>query len=124
MTNKTSFTGLLAQKGFVFSLEATLSLLLFALMLFTLPTQESFSLKELAATQQANDLLRVWSAKQTTETEMISDTKILFENNAELWINESQLLDTKKRKNSIATEGVILDENLFEKNVKIIIHYD
>ncbi|MFA5125543.1 MAG: hypothetical protein WC462_00890 [archaeon] len=124
MTNKTIFTGLFVQKGFVFSLEATLSLLLFALMLFALPAQESFSLKELAATQQANDLLRVWSAKQTTETEMISDTKILFENNAELWINETQLLSAEKKKNSIATEGIILDEKLFEKNVKIIIHYD
>ena len=112
------------EKGFVFSLEATLSLLLFALMLFALPPQESFSLKELAATQQANDLLRVWSAKQTNETEMISDTKILFENNAELWINETQLLSAEKKKNSIATEGIILNEKLFEKNIKLIVYYD
>jgi hypothetical protein len=124
MKNKNKGINFAYEKGFVLSLEAILSILLFALMLFALPTTESTSLKEINAIQQANDLLRVWSATQTIENEMIKDTKILFQNNAELWVNENQLISCEKKKNSIGTEGILVDENLNEKNIKIIIYYD
>ena len=124
MSNKVSLFSFCNQKGFVFSLEATLALILFGLMLFTLPQVQTTSLKELAITQQANDLLRVWSAKETNENEMILDTQKLFGQNAEVWINEKQILSAQKKKNAIASEGTILDEALNEKRVKVVVYYE
>ena len=88
-----------SKKGFVFSLEAMISLLLFALILFSLPQKEAFSLKELTITQQENDLLRVWSAKESSEQEMIFDIQQMFGENAELWINDKPLIQTQKNQN-------------------------
>jgi len=111
------------QKGFIFTMEAALSLLMLALMIASLPQPNAFSLKELAITQQANDLLRVWSAKSTAETEMISDTNKMFLGNAELWIRGTKLLGSSIKNNSIATEGILIDGLLNEKKVKIIVYY-
>lgn len=111
-------------KGFVFALESTISILLFALMLFSLPTQNNFSLKELAITQQENDLLRVWSAKETSESEMIKDTKELLGENVELWVGTKQILTAQSKKNSISIEGIILNSALQENKIKIIVYYD
>jgi hypothetical protein len=108
----------------VFALEAAISLLLFALMLFSLPIQNNFSLKELAIVQQENDLLRVWSAKETKESEMINDTKQLLGENAELWVGAKQILTTQVKKNSISSEGIILNSALQENKIKIIVYYD
>jgi len=111
-------------KGFVFSLEATIALILFVLMLVALPTHNTSSLKELLILQQENDLLRVWSAKQSSTQEMLSDIKLLFGENGELWINETQLNKAKVAKNSISSEGIILDDSLKENKIRIIVKYD
>jgi|GEM_PF-1096309 len=112
------------QKGFVFTMEAALSLLMLALMVAALPQPAPFSLKELAITQQANDLLRVWSAKSTNEMGMITDTNNLFLGNAELWNNEKKLIFAAAKGNSIATEGIILDDFLVERKIRIVVYYD
>jgi len=111
-------------KGFVFSLEATISLMLFLLMLTTLPAQQNSTLKELLIVQQENDLLRVWSTKETSVQEMIYDTNLLFGESGEVWVNDKQLSKAKIAKNTIASEGIILDNLLNEKKVKIIVSYD
>ena len=112
------------QKGFTFTMEAIIALLLFALMLFALPAQKPDSLKELLALQQANDLLRVWSITGINETEMVNDTKQLFGENAELWINETKLLEAQKTRNSIATEGIIWSPLRNENKIKVVIYYN
>jgi len=112
------------KKGFVFSLEATLALTLFGLMLFTLPQIQMTSLKELAISQQENDLLRILSAKESSENEISLDAQELFGQNAEVWINEKQILFAQKKKNAIASAGIILDPELNEKQVKIVVYYD
>jgi len=114
----------ITERGFIFTMEAALSLLMLALMISALPQPNPFSLKELATTQQANDLLRIWSAKNTNEFEMAADVNKLFEGNAELWIGGVKLLIANIKKNSIATEGILLDEWLIEKKVKIVVYYD
>ncbi|MFA5931252.1 MAG: hypothetical protein WC821_02990 [archaeon] len=124
MSRKLGYEKKHKNKGFVFALEAAISLLLFALMLFSLPIQNNFSLKELAIVQQENDLLRVWSAKETKESEMINDTKQLLGENAELWVGAKQILTTQVKKNSISSEGIILNSALQENKIKIIVYYD
>jgi hypothetical protein len=58
------------------------------------------------------------------ETEIINDTKKIFGENAELWINETKILNAQNSRNSIATEGIILDSALRENKVKVIMHYN
>ncbi|MFA6064723.1 MAG: hypothetical protein WCW44_03215 [archaeon] len=113
-----------SKKGFVFSLEATISLILFVLLLIALPTHQNSSLKELLILQQENDLLRVWSAKESSPQEMLMDTKLLFGETGELWINETQLNKAKSEKNSIASEGIILDNSLVENKIRLIVYYN
>jgi hypothetical protein len=128
MTNKykkeTKKSTRLLSKGFVFSLEAGIALLLFTLMLFALPQTKTHTAKELALVQQENDLLRVWSAKETRESEMIQDVKLMFGTNATLWVNEKQVLQGQIKKNSISTEGIILNALLQEQKIRIIVYFD
>jgi len=110
-------------KGFVFTFEAILALLLFVLILFTIPTQINTNLKELLITEQANDLLRVWSQTYPTESQMIFDTKLIFENKASVIINNKELT-TCTGKNKIATEGTLLNNFLLENRITIIVCYE
>ncbi|MFA6269277.1 MAG: hypothetical protein WCW13_04265 [archaeon] len=112
------------EKGFVFTLEAGVSIMLFGLMLFCLPQTQNFTLKELAIIQQADDLLRVWSAQETNESEMISDTNKLFGEAAEVWVNSKQLSIAQKKLNVISAEGAIVDLFLRENMVKVLVYYD
>ena len=114
----------LGEKGFVLTLEAGISILIFALLLFALPQQKSESMKELAAIQEANDLLRVWSAKTPTAQEMTGDLNGVFAGKAELWINEKEIISAQKTQNSIATEGALIDGALNENKVRIVVYYN
>jgi len=110
-------------KGFVLTLEATTSIIIFGLLLLSFQPAEPQSLKELAITQQANDLLRVWSASTYSETEMIKDTNLIFFNNAQVWTNEKLIFNGQKLSKSIATEGILLDESLNETKIRIIVYF-
>lgn len=110
-------------KGFVFTFESTLTLLLFALMLFAIPTQKNTNLEELLILQQSNDLLRVWSQNYPTEIEMINDTKLVFQDKAIVKLNDIELTKCSG-KNKIATQGIILDNFLVENKITIIVCYD
>jgi hypothetical protein len=112
------------KKGFAFSFEAIISLMLFALMLFAIPQQNEPTLKELIILQQENDLIKVWSATNWNEQILISDTNLVFSENAEIWINERKINSCEKRKNSIASEGTLLDSTLNENKIKLVVYYD
>jgi hypothetical protein len=114
----------LNKKGFVFTFEAILTILIFILLLYSIPQEKNPSLKELIITQQANDLIRVWSQEYFTEEEMISDAKKIFNNKVNLWVNEKELTKCNDTKNTISSEGVILDQQLKENKIKIIVCYD
>lgn len=111
------------EKGFVLSLEAVISVLIFMLLLLALPQQKPLSFKELAAIQQANDALRVWSTETPNEGEMAFDLNRILGNKAELWINEKQIVFSQKANNSIATEGILLDKMLNERKVRIVVYF-
>ncbi len=112
------------KKGFAFSFEAIISLMLFSLMLFTLSTPKQTTLKELIILEQENDLIKVWSATNWNEQTLIKDTQTIFGKNAEVWINEKNILQSETKKNSIASEGTLLDTSLNENKVKIIVYFD
>lgn len=109
-------------KGFVFTFESILALMLFALMLFSIPQENNPTLKELIILQQSSDLLRVWSQIYPTEEEMIKDAKTIFSNNVSLKINGSEVL-TCEGKNKLSQEGVLIDKMLNENKIIIIICY-
>ncbi|MDD3084087.1 MAG: hypothetical protein PHP82_03630 [Candidatus ainarchaeum sp.] len=112
------------KKGFIISLEASFSLLMFSLILISIsfPINESF--KELIIVQQENDLLKIWSKKFPTEEEIIQDTKMLFQN-ASIFLDEKEIIIGKKCSgNSLANEAMIFDNQLNEKNIRIIVYLD
>ena len=110
-------------KGFVFTFEAILTLLLFALMLYSIPSQRSPNLEELIIIQQSNDLLRVWSQNYPSEKEILFDTKSIFENKAGVKLNEKEIT-TCTGKNKLATEGIILNDLLIEDKITITVCYE
>jgi len=110
-------------KGFVFSFEAIIALLLFATILLSMNFGKDTSLKELMILQQENDLLKVWSVNFPTKGEMINDTKGLF-NNFELFLDNKKISGTKNGENSIASEATILDNYLTEHKIKIIVYFN
>jgi hypothetical protein len=112
------------QKGFVFSFEATISILLLLLMLFYLPETKSNSLKELLALEEANDLLRVWSITGINESEMALDLNTLFGTRAGLEINERIIVKGNAKNNSVSTEGIILNQELKEEKIRITVFLD
>lgn len=110
-------------KGYVFTLEALLSLLIFALIISTVPVVESNSLKELIVLQQANDLLKVWSMKNLNEGEMVFDTKEMFGNNFSLYLDE-KVLHKGFGNESVATSAKIMSNALIERKVRIVVYFN
>lgn len=109
------------KKGFIMTLDAAISFLLLVLIIISFSHQEEYSLKELAIIQQENDLLRVWSAKETSEGEMIKDITWLFEEAGVLYINEKKVYGNEKE-NCISSSTEILNrQTLVEKNITIAV---
>jgi len=112
------------RKGIIFSFEACVSCLVFLLILLTMPSQPTVSLKELALFQQENDLLRVWSSEYPSYTEIEEDLKKLFLD-AEVFVDSRRVAETGKEKaNSIASEAIIIDSYLTERKFKLIVYYE
>lgn len=138
MKNKNLIICLKNKKGFVFSIEATISLLILVLILLSIPSEKSTSLKELLITQQENDLLRVWATPDElliNQDDLIRDSKKMFGENFTLYINQQKIYDKqntqnthpninlqRSEKNCISNEGIIIEKmTLIEKNIKIIV---
>ena len=111
------------KKGIVFSFEALIALLFFATILINMPFGETNSLKELLLLQQENDLLKVWSTNFPSEGQMILDAQTMFDN-FELFINGKKIYGPALKKNSIASEAIIVDDNLIEKKINIVVYFD
>ncbi len=111
------------EKGAIFSIEAAISILCFAMLLTTVNYTEKQSLKEVLITEQANDLLRVWSTGFETTDSMKEDANILFEDKAEIYVNGNKILSAREEINSISTEGIILNKFLEESNIRIVVYY-
>ncbi len=108
-------------KGFVLSFEAALTLILFSLILISVPQPKTQNFTDLIILQQENDLLKIWS-KNYSPFEMVNDVKTNFYN-ASLFIDDVPLLSGKLTKNSIASEGILLDLFLIEHKVRIVVYY-
>lgn len=111
------------KKGFNFSTEATIMLLLVSMILISIPQNKPQSYKELAITQKANDLLRVWSISIPNESEILSDAKWFLEKNYEISINGKKYGELEG-KNKITVEGIILDNELNENKIEIKIGFN
>lgn len=127
MKNKNSINFLKNKKGFVFSIETTISLLVLILILLSLPSEKNTSLKELLITQQENDLIRVWASSNElliNQNDLISDSKKMFGEKFTLYINEQKIYGAQNSitKNCVSSEGIIIEKvTLVEKNIKIIV---
>jgi hypothetical protein len=107
-------------KGFVFSLEATISVMLLGVALLVLFQPRTASFVELTVFQQENDLLKVWSADFPSEAEMISDARLLFGENVDLFIDGRQITATKTvKKNCVSSGAALLDDSLNERKFLI-----
>ena len=110
------------RRGIVFSFEALIALLFFATILISLPFSETTSLKELMVLQQENDLLKIWSVNFPTNPEMVTDTRLMFEN-FELFLDGIKIYGNEGGKDSIASEAIIVDDILVERKVRIVVYF-
>ena len=111
------------KRGIVFSFEALIALLFFATILISLPSIPDTSLKELLILEQENDLLKVWSIDFPNEFEMKNDASLMFEN-YELFLDNKKIYGNISKKNSIASEIIIVDDNLVERIIRIVVYFD
>jgi len=116
----------IGKNGIVFSFEATIAILFFGIILITLPTPSENSLKELLLVQQENDLLKIWGINFPSESEMIEDTQLMFKK-FDLFIDNKQIFsfsntDPEISNESIASEGIIVDEYLVERKIRIVVY--
>ncbi len=107
---KTPQKGKNAEKGFVISIEAVISLIIFSLIILSIALPQKVSLIELSIIQQQNDLLRVWGTKETTEQEIINDAKQLLGENVSLIINSKEVLLGKKTNTCYSSSGEMIYE--------------
>lgn len=110
-------------KGVIFSFEALISLILFALILISFPIIQETSFRDLIAIQQANDLLKVWSYDFKIN-EMKSDIEFVFNKNATLIIDNQIIYESPFLGERISVNGIILDDFLNERNIQIIIYFN
>ncbi len=107
-------------KGFVLTMEAVISILLFGIAILCINLPSENSLKELLIIQQENDLLKVWSIDFPSESEMILDTKSLFEN-ASVYLDGAEILKGSGNE-SVSSEGIIIDDFLIERKIRIVVY--
>ncbi len=110
------------KKGFVISLEAGFSLIMFSLLLLSISFPKNESFKELIILQQENDLLKVWSKQFPTETDILNDSQKMFEN-ASIIVNEKEFQIGKKCfGNNVSSSAEIFDNQLNKKSIRIIVY--
>jgi hypothetical protein len=111
-------------KGFLFSFEALISLLLFSLLIISFETnEENYSFKELIALKKANDLLKVWSYYPDILT-IESDTKMVFDDHASVFVDDIKIVESKFSGESISTNAEIIDSLLIKRNIRIIVYFN
>ena len=115
-----------SEKGFVFSLEAVVALLLFGMLLLSLAQPKPVSMKELLVLQQENDLLKVWSAHYPSEGEIIADTRLLFGSTAEVKVDGRVVAGAQgaAKGKAVSSEGIIVDDFLQEKKFLVKVYFD
>jgi len=115
-----------SERGFVFSLEAVVALLLFGMLLLTTAQPKPVSIKELLILQQENDLLKVWSAHYPSEGEIIADTRLLFGGTAEVKVDGKVVAGAQGngKGKAISSEGIIIDDLLQEKKFLVTVYFD
>lgn len=109
------------KKAFVFSLEATLSLVFLAgILLVQIPPVEK-DLHGLAVFQKENDLLKIWAKQQKFSLEqMKKDFEFAFPNvSYELAVNEEKIFSGEKTKKAIASEMIFFDSELNKITVSV-----
>ncbi len=110
-------------KGFVLSMEAVISLILFILLFISIPQPPQISFKELIAIEQANDLLKVWSVDFKID-ELKSDVEFMFNKNVTLIVDKVVLVKSELNNQSVSTSGIILDKALKERKIELIIYFN
>jgi hypothetical protein len=109
-------------KGFIFSLEATIALIFLGGTLLFLFQPVEFSFKEVIILQQSNDLLKVWAIQYPNNKEAINDSKMLFGENVDLIIDGVILNKSQKAGERIVTNTIILDDFLEEHEFVIRVY--
>lgn len=110
-------------KGFVFSFESIVAIILFGLILISLPSQTETSFRELIIIQKSNDLLKVWSYEFNT-SEFSSDAEFVFGKNVDILIDGQIILKSDFDGERISTSKKIINNHLEEINVEIIVYYN
>lgn len=112
-------------KGFIFSFEALISLLIFSILLIAVSQNtnsfENSNIDELIALKKANDLLKVWAIKPDI-LQIKSDTDMVFKKNASVFVDGVKIVDSKFSGESISTSGKIIDEFLIEREIIIVVY--
>lgn len=113
-------------KGFVFTSEAILTLVLAALLILSFQPARAENLDDLALQQKIDDLLIVWTMsddlKNKNLEEMQKDFKFVFpQNGGELKIGEEQITFGKEGKNAMVISTFFLGENLQPQTVTLTV---
>ncbi|MBT4191675.1 MAG: hypothetical protein HOE11_00040 [Candidatus Diapherotrites archaeon] len=112
------------QRGFVFTLESTIAILVFSLLLLTISFPASNSMTELLVIQQANDLLKVWSVTYPSNNEIVFDTRELFGSKASVSVDRIKILNNTCFGDAVSSEAILLDDFLIEREFVINVCLD
>lgn len=116
--------------GFVFTMESSISAMLFAVVAFSALGLFCFSegprTEELIILQKEHDLLKIWLLERPPKEEMVNDAKEMFGERFSLIIDGKKVFDGnigRENSNAISSKLLILDKNLKETEI-ILIAYD
>lgn len=113
-----------AVKGFAFTLEALISLMILV-MIISIPIEESKNdLEKIYSLQKENDLIKVWiKTKNFNKTELEKDFKKMFPfQKGEIIIDGKKTEITgEKGENEIKSTGFYYENELKEISVKVFI---
>ncbi len=113
-----------AIKGFTFTLEALISLMLLV-MIISIPIEENKNdLEKIYVLQKENDLIKVWiKTKNFDEKELEKDFKKMFPfQKGEIIINGKKTeIKGKKGENEIKSNGFYYENELKKISVKVFI---
>ncbi|MCX8190040.1 MAG: hypothetical protein N3F05_02310 [Candidatus Diapherotrites archaeon] len=109
-------------KGYIFTMDSSVSAMLFAVIAFFALSSIYFSeapkADELIILQKEHDMLKIWLLERPSKEIMVNKAKEIFGDSFSLTIDGKRVFDCSKScRNAISSKLIALDKNLEETEI-------
>ncbi|MEM4662708.1 MAG: hypothetical protein QXM75_01675 [Candidatus Diapherotrites archaeon] len=114
------------KSGFIFTIDSAISITLLAVLTFfaiaVFANSNTPNIDDLITLQKMHDLMKIWLLENSPNEEMIEQAKTLFGENFVLRVNGHTIFEGNKTGALLSTKMVVLNKNLYEKEIEFAVY--